>query len=118
MNAYQSKLIMYYEIQRMSREGFSVSKICRELVLDWRTVRNYLAMSEAEFDGFAAGQTERSKVLLAYEGFVKSKLLLHQDTSATNYTTGSKNTTRIFLQYRLKLYSILWYGISQMPSVI
>jgi hypothetical protein len=31
MNAYLSKLMMYHEIHRMSREGFSVSKICREL---------------------------------------------------------------------------------------
>jgi transposase len=66
----------------MSREGFSISKICRELVLDWRTVRNYLSMGEADFDSFVSGQGERRKALVAYEGFVKSKLLLHQDTSA------------------------------------
>ncbi|MBE9202129.1 IS21 family transposase [Nodularia sp. LEGE 06071] len=66
----------------MSREGFSTSKICRELVLDWRTVRNYLAMSEADFDSFMASQAERSKILHPYEGFVKAKLQLHQDTSA------------------------------------
>jgi len=82
MNAYLSKLMMYHEIHRMSRKGFSVSKICRELVLDWRTVRNYLAMTEAEFDVFVAGQTERRKALVAYEGFVKEKLVRYQDTSA------------------------------------
>lgn len=82
MNAYLSKLIMYHEIHRMSRDGFSISKICRELVLDWRTVRNYLAMSEADFESFSARQSERSKALVAYEAFVRSKLVKHQDTSA------------------------------------
>lgn len=73
---------MYHEIHRMSREGFSVSKICRELVLNWRTVRHFLAMNEADFDSFCARHSERSKVLVAYEGFVKAKLLKYQDTSA------------------------------------
>ena len=82
MNAYLTKLMMYHEIHRMSREGCSVSQICRIVSLNWRTVKNYLSMSEPDFDRFMEKQHDRKKELLPYEAFVKSRLEKYPDTSS------------------------------------
>ena len=82
MNAYLTKLMMYHEIHRMSREGLSVSQICRTLVLNWRTVKNHLSMTERDFDLFMEKQSDRRKDLLPYEAFVKGRLEQYPDTSA------------------------------------
>lgn len=82
MTAYLSKLIMYHEIQRMNREGFSISQISRAVLLDWRTVKHYLSMSETDYDLFICGQPERKKDLQPCESFVHGKLKLYPDTSA------------------------------------
>lgn len=82
MNAYLTKLMMYHEIHRMSREGLSVSQICRTLVLNWRTVKNHLSMSERDFDLFMEKQSDRRKDLLPYEAFIKGRLEQYPDTSA------------------------------------
>ena len=73
---------MYHEIQRMNREGFSISQISRIVLLDWRTVKHYLSMSEVEFDLFISGQPERKKELQPCESFVHTKLKQYPDTSA------------------------------------
>ena len=73
---------MYHEIHRMSREGFSISQISRTVLLDWRTVKHYLSMSEADYDLFISGQPERKKGLQSCESFVHGKLKLYPDTSA------------------------------------
>lgn len=82
MNAHLAKFIMYYEIQRMHREGHSQSKISDALKLNRRTVRKYLSMSEADYQAFLIKQTERKKDLLLYEGFTKARLDLYPETSA------------------------------------
>jgi hypothetical protein len=40
--------IMYHEIHKLSRMGFSSPKIARYVVMDSRTVRKYLNMTEQE----------------------------------------------------------------------
>jgi hypothetical protein len=82
MNAYLTKLMMYHEVHRMSMDGYSVSKICRTVLLNWRTVKGYLSMSEREYEQFLARQSDRNKELLPYEGFVKARLQEYQDTSS------------------------------------
>jgi hypothetical protein len=82
MNAYLTKLMMYHEVHRMNREGYSVSKICRTVLLNWRTVRNYLSMSEKEYEQFLEKQSDRNKELQPFEVFVKSRLEQYQDTSS------------------------------------
>jgi hypothetical protein len=82
MNAYLTKLMMYHEVHKMNREGYCVSKICRTLVLNWRTVRSYLSMSEKEYEQFLEKQSDRNKELKRFEGFVKSRLEQYQDTSS------------------------------------
>lgn len=83
MNVFLSKWIMYYEIHRMYREDYSVSKISRELLLNRRTVTSYLSMSESQYELFLINQSERKKELQPFEEFVKSRLEKYQDTSAS-----------------------------------
>lgn len=74
--------IMYHEIHQLARLGFSKAKIARYLVLDARTVGKYLSMSEDDYERFLSGQSQRTKKLSGYEGFVTDKLVEFPDTSA------------------------------------
>jgi transposase len=76
------KWLMYHEVHRQRREGLKPAQIARELVMDRRTVRKYLAMSEDEYLDFIDNQLRRQKVLAPYEGFVKLRLELCEDASA------------------------------------
>ena len=82
MNKYLNKLIMYHQIHKMDRDGFSLSKISRELVIDRRTVKFYLSMNESQYEHFLAIQADKKKELGPYEEFVKCKLETYQETSA------------------------------------
>ena len=73
---------MYHQIHKMDREGFSNSKIGRELVLDRRTVKSYLSMDEREYEEYLAVQSKRDRGLAPYEKFVKGKLEKYQETPA------------------------------------
>ena len=61
MNKYLNKLIMYHQIHKMDRDGFSLSKISRELVMDRRTIKFYLSMNESQYEQFLSGQSEKKK---------------------------------------------------------
>lgn len=82
MNDYFNKLIMYHQIQKMHREGWSKSRIAEFLGINWRTADKYLEMSEEEFLAYIETQGNRQKLLASYEGFVKLKLDLYPDTKA------------------------------------
>jgi transposase len=82
MNKLMHNLIMYHEIHRLKREGFKPAWIGRHLVLDRRTVKKYLAMSEEEFMEFKHRQLVRCKVLDSYEEYVKSRLEEFPEASA------------------------------------
>ena len=82
MNVYLNKFMVYFEIHRLYREGFSIRQIGEELVLNRRTVSKYLSMSELEFEQMMIDQSERNKVLSPYESFVKSRLEKFRDTPA------------------------------------
>lgn len=73
---------MYHEIHKMNRDGFSNSRISRELVISRHTVKRYLSMSEEGYNLFLEKQSHRKKELQPYEDFVKSKLEKFPDTSA------------------------------------
>lgn len=74
--------IMYYEIHKLNRLGFSAPKIGRHLVMDVRTVSRYLLMTEQDYEHSLLLFAERNKILSPYETFVKEKLSHFQDTSA------------------------------------
>jgi transposase len=82
MNKLMHKLIMYYEIHRLKREGFKPTKIGRHLVLDYRTVKKYLAMNEEQYLEFVHNQSDRKKLLDTYEDFVKTRLEQFPDASS------------------------------------
>lgn len=82
MNLYATKLMTYHLVHQLQREGFSISYISKHFVMDWRTVKKYLSLSEPEYEQFLEAQTDRKKELEPYEGFVKSKLARHPETSS------------------------------------
>lgn len=82
MNEFYNKLIMYHQIHQMKQNGYSVSKIADSLVLNWRTVKKYLQMTEGEFYEYQTALRQRKKELQDYEPFVKLKLDLYSDASA------------------------------------
>jgi transposase len=73
---------MYHEIHRMNREGFSDSRISRQLVVNRHTVKRYLSMSEDDYNLFLERQSNRKKELHPYQEFVREKLSIYPDTSA------------------------------------
>ncbi len=74
--------IMYYEIQRLQREGLSYRAIAKALVMNRRTVIKYSAMNEAEYEEFLLKKDCRGKLLDSYESFVKDRLASHPAASA------------------------------------
>ena len=74
--------IMYHELHRLQRLGFSNAKIAQFLVMDTRTVQKYLNMDESEYEQYLIQSSQRKKLLSAYEVFVTDKLSTFEDTSA------------------------------------
>ncbi len=74
--------IMYHEIQRLDRLGFSQNRIAKYLHLNWRTVNKYFNMSEEGFEQFLLRKAGKDKVLDPYKDFVLSRLQEYCDTSA------------------------------------
>jgi transposase len=66
--------MMYHEIHKMKRQGCPMSKIQQALGLNYRTVKNYLSMSEDDYFRFLESQNQRYKRLTPYEEFVRGKL--------------------------------------------
>ena len=73
--------IMYHEIHKLSRQGFSKARIARFLSMDPRTVGKYLRMTEEQYEGHLL-RGERKKTLALYENFVFEKLDKYPETSA------------------------------------
>jgi transposase len=73
-NYYQNKWMMYHEIQRLEREGLRPSQIASYLVMDTRTVKKILLMSEAGYENYLEQLSQRAKKLAPFEKFVKERL--------------------------------------------
>ncbi len=67
--------IMYYEINRMLREGLSRALVAKTMGTDPRTVKKYAGMSESAYEAFLVKRESRTKLLTAYEAFVKDRLI-------------------------------------------
>jgi len=74
--------IMYHEIQRLYRLGFSMLKIAGYLKLNWRTVRKYFNMSEDDFEQFLVQKGNKDKILNPYKDFIVSRLSEYCDATA------------------------------------
>jgi hypothetical protein len=82
MNAYAKRLMTYQLVHRLHHQGFSISYISKHCELDWRSVKKYLAMTEAQYEVFLQTQLERKKELEPFEAFIRTKLTSYPDTSA------------------------------------
>jgi transposase len=89
--------IMYHEIHHQHREGYKPAQISRYLVLDIRTVKKYLAMSEEEYLDFLDRQSHRNKVLAPYEDFIKARLENCEDASAAQVHDWLKENFKDFI---------------------
>ena len=63
MNLYAKKLMTYQLVHRLHHQDFSISYTSKQCELDWRSVKKYLAMSEAQFVAFLQTQLERKREL-------------------------------------------------------
>ncbi len=112
---------MYHEIHKMRRDGFSASRISRELVINRHTVRRYLSMSEEEYDLFLEKQRNRKKELHVYKDFVRARLEKYPDTSAAQMHDWLKEHYHVFPGVSAKtVYNfVIWvrqqYGI---PKIV
>ena len=73
--------IMYYEVQRLHREGLSYRAIAKAFVMNRCTVIKYLGMSEPEYQAFLQKNDCRGKLSDEYEPFVKTRLTAHPAAS-------------------------------------
>lgn len=74
--------IMYYEIQRLLREGCSQNAVAKAINMDPRTVKKYAGMSEADYTAELEKRTIRLRLLNLYEEFIKDKLTQSPAASA------------------------------------
>ncbi len=74
-------MIIYHELHKFKRLGFSNAKIAQHRVLSARTARKYLNIDEEEYEQYLLGLCQRKKILSDYEDFVAKKLSKFQDTS-------------------------------------
>ncbi|HDR67420.1 MAG TPA: IS21 family transposase [Bacteroidaceae bacterium] len=82
MSNFSKKLFMYHKVHQQKREGLKIAQISRELGLDPRTVKNYLAMTAEQYHKYLDRQRTRKKELDVYEPFVKMRLETCEDASA------------------------------------
>ena len=76
MNKFDHKWIMYHELHHQHRNGMTPAQIASYLVMDTRTVKKLLAMSEQEYLDFQQQLSTRTKKLEPYEGYIKNRLEL------------------------------------------
>jgi len=121
--------IMYHEIHKLSRLGFSNSKIGRYLIVDARTVGKYLKMTEGEYEAYLISLSQRSKLLSVYEAFVAERLDEYQDTSTaqmhdwlkeahTEFPEVSPRTVYNFVMYVRQKHNIPLQAISRQYSQV
>jgi hypothetical protein len=102
MRKLMQKLIMYYEVHKLKREGFKAAQISRHLILDYRTIKKYLAMSEEEYQDFLEVQSSRHKILAPYEDYVKARLEDCKDASAAQVHDWLKESFDDFIDVNAK----------------
>jgi transposase len=102
MRKLMQKLIMYYEVHKLKREGFKTAQISRHLILDYRTIKKYLAMSEEEYQDFLEVQSSRHKILAPYEDYVKARLEDCEDASAAQVHDWLKENFDDFIDVNAK----------------
>ena len=75
MNNKKRKIYMWYEVQRLRKEGLTKSQIRQETELDRSTIRKYQKMTEEEFHNWIRDTRNLPKKLSNYRIFVKDLLV-------------------------------------------
>ena len=75
MNYQKKRIIMWYEVQRLTHQGLNKSQIHKETGLDRSTIRKYLQMTEDGFHDWIKHPRNLPKKLAGYRGFVKGLLI-------------------------------------------
>ena len=109
-NKIEHRWIMYYEIQKQQWNGMTPSQIAEYLVLDTRTVKKYLAMSEKQYEASLESQSRRTKKLASYEDFVKGRIELCPDASSAQVHDWLKEHYPLFPKTSIKtVYSFVLF---------
>ena len=74
MNYQKRKIIMWYQVQELTRQGLNKTQIHQETGLDRATVRKYQKMEEDEFHQWIKQAVNLPKKLAGYRKFVKELL--------------------------------------------
>ncbi|MGB3081071.1 MAG: IS21 family transposase [Saprospiraceae bacterium] len=74
MNKFENSWIVYHQIHLLNKTGMKPPQIGREVVMDTRTVKKILSMSEQEFIESKEKGDQRFKKLDQYEEFVRQRL--------------------------------------------
>jgi len=82
MNSFDYHWIMYHELHHQHRNGMTPTQIASHLVMDTRTVKKLLAMSEQEYLDFQQQLSNRTKKLASYEDYIKTRLELCPEASS------------------------------------
>ena len=108
---------MYYRIKKYLNEGFSISKISRELNISRKTIYFYKSMNEQQFMDWNARANQKELKLSQHEEFVRSLLSNQQDFSAAQIHDRllelepdllvTERTTLNFVQYIRQKYNLL-----------
>lgn len=118
MNKFENQWIMFHEIHKLKRRGRKISQIASKLVIDKRTVKKYLAMSEQEFIDLQNQQPQRNKKLSEYEEFVRVRIEACLDASSaqvhdwlkechTDFAQVSEKTVYNFVLHVREKYKLL-----------
>lgn len=106
----------YYKILQLREEGFSISKIARELSLSRNTVKRYLKMTPEELEDWIATLETRGKKLDPYRETILTWLQKHPDLTGAqihdwldekcDYREVCENTVRNFVNEMRSLHHI------------
>jgi hypothetical protein len=110
MDKFSNKWIMYYEIHRQSRLGFTPSQIANYMGIDARTAKKLLAMTEKEYQEHLESLSQRSKKLLDYEDFVKMRIEQCRQASSAQVQDWLKECHNDFMAVNQKtIYNFVQY---------
>jgi len=82
MEKFISNWIVYHELHKQQRDGKTPPQIASYVVMDTRTVKKYLSMSEQEYLDYQQKLSNRTQKLAPYEAFVKGRLELCPEASS------------------------------------
>ena len=110
MNKFENNWIVYHEIHRLKRDYMKASQIASYLVMDKRTVKKYLAMSEKDYIEYQRALSKRAKKLEDYEVFVKERIEACLDASAAQVHDWLKECHPDFTEVSVKtVYNFVLY---------